>query len=213
MNFRERMKLESKAWREDRLTIAPDYFHRLLTQQAPSVLWIAAADALVSVHELVNAEPGDVWVYSNIGALVRPEDVSLMAVVEDAILNHRVTAVVVCGNSHCRAARAVIQASPCTPALAHWLRPLSDLYHHNQQHLRELSTTEQIHQLVQLSIREQVSQLEALPVMHQAHARGHMPVLLGVHLDMGTGQLEEVVCVEPPASVPIADQTKFFVNV
>src|SRR4030095_1433603 len=108
MTTKEKMLLESKAWTLEKLSLDKTYFDRLSGMHSPDILWIGSIDSLVPARELINAEPGDILVYRNMGAQVREDDISLMATIQDAVEVSNIKYIVVCGYSHCSGIQDVV---------------------------------------------------------------------------------------------------------
>ena len=124
MTSKEKMFLESKAWALEKLSLDKTYFDRLAGMHSPDILWIGSIDSLVPVRELINADPGEVLVYRNMGAQVREDDISLMATIQDAVEVSKVEYIVVCGYSHCSGIQDVVLGSDDRPFVKRWLDDL-----------------------------------------------------------------------------------------
>lgn len=95
--------------------------------QHPSTLFIGCSDSRLVPYLLTGAGPGELFLVRNVGALVPPFDGShghhgTAAAIEFAVLNLRVSRIVVCGHSHCGAMKALYEeVSPEAQHLRHWL--------------------------------------------------------------------------------------------
>jgi carbonic anhydrase len=196
MTTKERIILESKAWRQEKLSIDPEYFTRLEDRHHPKILWICSSDSLASIREMTNTEPGDILVYRNVGALVRQDDASLMAVVEAAIEIHHVTHIIVCGYSQCSAIQRVVNSNDSMPALDRWLQPLRQVYDRYLPELQNLPPLEQEKRLSELNIKQQVINLGNIPAIRRAWQKHDYPRIFGWYFDLGAGTLREVFSLE-----------------
>src|SRR5208283_550805 len=76
------------------------------------------------------SKPGDLFVVKNVGNIVPPANVrgdtnSTAAAIEFAVVNLRVSDIVICGHSQCGAIGALLAEAPVsdtTPHLRDWLR-------------------------------------------------------------------------------------------
>src|SRR5574343_1685063 len=85
--------------------------------QHPTTLFIGCSDSRLVPYLLTGAGPGELFMVRNVGALVPPYDGSqglhgTMAAVEFAVLALKVSHIIVCGQSHCGAIRAVYEGVP-----------------------------------------------------------------------------------------------------
>jgi carbonic anhydrase len=195
MTTKEKLLLESKVWVKEKLTLDKGYFSRLSALHTPNILWIGSSDSLVPVQELTNTEPGEVLVYRNMGNLVKERDLSLMALLQDAIEVSKIQYIIVCGYSHCSSLREVINGTD-KPIIREWLielRALYELYHKN---LDPLPYELKEKKLAELNIRHQVIILSKLKIIQDAWQTGEYPKIFGWYFDLDTGSLSEVFSME-----------------
>jgi len=72
--------------------------------QNPKVLWIGCSDSRVIPEQITGAEPGEIFMMRNIANIVPPfgtSDDAVGAVIEFAIVQLRVSDVIVCGHTEC----------------------------------------------------------------------------------------------------------------
>jgi carbonic anhydrase len=102
-------------------------YHQLATHgQAPQALWIGCCDSRVPVELVTNADVGDLFVARNVGNIVPPYGTSEMAigaVIEFALVELQVEAIILCGHSDCGAIQALDQPPDWgqKPHLARWI--------------------------------------------------------------------------------------------
>lgn len=196
MKTKERIILETKAWKQEKLSIDREYFQRLSTRHRPKILWICSSDSLASIREMTNTEPGDILVYRNLGALVRDDDMSLMAVLEAAVEIHEITHIIVCGYSQCSAISEVLNFSHTAPAVKHWLAPLRQLYEANAEKFAGLSQGQSERLLSEISIKQQVINLSHISCIQKAWEKRDYPRIFGWYFDLQEGNLSEVFSLE-----------------
>jgi carbonic anhydrase len=196
MTTKEKMFLESKAWALEKLSLDKNYFKRLSGLHTPDILWIGSIDSLVPIRELINAEPGDVLVYRNMGVQVRFDDLSLMATIQDAVEVSKVDFIVVCGYSHCSGIEDVILGSNDRPYVKRWLEELHALYESNIDEFQDMDFHQRTKLLCEMNIKEQIVNLSQLEVIQKSWERNDRPVLLGWYFDLDNGALKEIFSME-----------------
>lgn len=196
MTQKEKMFLESKAWAMEKLSLDKTYFKRLAGLHTPDILWIGSIDSLVPVRELINADPGEVLVYRNLGCQVRKDDLSLMATIQDAVEVSHVDYIVVCGYSHCSGIQDVISGSDDRPLVNKWLEELRVLNESYGDQFQNMDLEQRSRRLAELNIRAQIIKLSELDVIQRAWEQKNYPVLFGWFFDLDTGALTEVFSME-----------------
>jgi carbonic anhydrase len=95
--------------------------------QHPTILFIGCSDSRLVPYLLTGTGPGELFIVRNVGAFVPPYDGSAgyhgtSAAIEFAVLNLKVSRIVVCGHSHCGAIRALYDdVTPQAINLKAWL--------------------------------------------------------------------------------------------
>lgn len=95
--------------------------------QHPTILFIGCSDSRLVPYLLTGTGPGELFIVRNVGAFVPPYDGSAgyhgtSAAIEFAVLNLKVSRIVVCGHSHCGGIRALYDDVPAQAKnLAAWL--------------------------------------------------------------------------------------------
>ncbi len=100
---------------------------QLASKQAPETLYIGCSDSRVVPNQLLQSQPGELFICRNAGNIVPPHgDVigGVSATVEYAVQLLGVKHIVVCGHSDCGAMKAVLHPEKVSQhrAVAKWLR-------------------------------------------------------------------------------------------
>jgi carbonic anhydrase len=196
MTIKDRIFLESKAWAAEIKSLDRDYFCNLDGLHTPNLLWIGSSDSLIHVNEVINADPGDIFVYSNIANQVREDDISMMAMVEDAVIAAKIQSIIICGYSHCTGVRDVLLGVEDRPAVKEWLKPLRALYEEHKEDLNHLDFQHRERRLAELNIEAQIKNLSRIPCIQRSWEKTDFPKLYGWYLDLDSGTLKEIFSVE-----------------
>ena len=168
--------------------------------QHPTILFIGCSDSRLVPYLLTGTGPGELFIVRNVGAFVPPFDGSTgyhgtSAAIEFAVLNLKVSRIVVCGHSHCGAIRAAYEGvSEEAVNLRAWLELAREALLPVQPGPEALRRTEQ---------RAVVLQLERLmdyPMVRRAVDAGQM-TLHGWHYVIEEGEIH-VFDVQQGAFVP-----------
>ena len=60
----------NKEWVTEIKERDPEYFTRLAQQKAPKYLWIGCSDSRIVPNQIINTQPGELFVHRNIANLV-----------------------------------------------------------------------------------------------------------------------------------------------
>jgi len=91
----------NRRWSDARQQDDPDFFQRLTRQQAPEYLWIGCADSRVPANEIVNLDPGELFVHRNVANVVVHTDLNCLSVLQYAVDVLKVKHVIVVGHYGC----------------------------------------------------------------------------------------------------------------
>lgn len=178
----------NKKWVEQKLGLDSDYFTNLAKGQSPEILYIGCSDSRVTAEELMGAGPGDVFIHRNIANMVPNTDLSVMSVIEYAVVHLKVDHVVVCGHYNCGGVKAAMQSADLG-ILNPWLRNIRDVY---RLHATELDAiqdeNERYNRLVQLNVQEQCVNVLKTAVVQRAY-RDRGLTVHGWVFDVGAGAL------------------------
>ncbi len=178
----------NKKWVSEQLKLDANYFENLASGQAPEYLYIGCSDSRVTAEAMMGAEPGEVFVHRNIANLVPNTDLSVMSVINYAVVHLKVNHIVVCGHYNCGGVHAAMQTSDLG-ILNPWLRNIRDVYRMHKPELEEIEDEEnKFRRLVHLNVEEQcINVLKTTEVQDAIKERN-----LKVHgwvFDIHTGRL------------------------
>ncbi len=162
MNQIERRKLKSlfdrnKAWAEGMTEKNPNFFNHLSKQQSPDYLWIGCADSRVPANQVVDLEPGEVFVHRNIANVVVHSDLNCLSVLQFAVEVLKVKHIIVCGHYGCGGVKAALDGKR-HGLIDNWLGHIKDIYRLHKQEIDAKPTKEEkIDLLCEKNVIEQVS--------------------------------------------------------
>ncbi len=203
--------------------VKPLLSHLADVGQTPQALFITCADSRIVPADLVNADPGDLFVLRNIGNIVpawsdqRGADDSVGSALEFAVDVLRIHSIVVCGHSECGAMKALLSGhEQLGGSLSRWLgHATSSLERHGKETVQAGATTPHNH-LARCNVVEQLERLRTYPSVARALAVGQLR-LYGWFFDLKRAKVtvwdqksgrfvdageQTTTLVEPTVSVP-----------
>jgi carbonic anhydrase len=159
-----------------------ELFTKLASGQQPRVMFITCADSRVMPELMFTAQPGELFVYRNIGNIVPPyaQHVSgVVAAIEYAVSVLGVEDIVICGHSDCGAMKALRRPESLRnlPSVAAWLKHADVARCVIERSSSGLPEEECLRRLTSENVIGQLEHLRTLPVVAAALAGGH----LGIH--------------------------------
>ena len=171
-----------------------ELFHKLTTHgQEPKALMISCADSRVVPEQIMQAEPGDLFVCRNAGNIVPPyssQNGGVTSTVEYAVVALGIRDIIVCGHSDCGAMKALSNPAglEAMPNVAAWLRHgvaaetvVSTCHPH-------LGGSDRVRAISLENVTAQLNHLRTHPSVAAAMARGELS-LHGWFVDIHAGQV------------------------
>lgn len=171
-----------------------ELFAKLSTQgQAPKALMISCADSRVVPEQIMQAQPGELFVCRNAGNIVPPYsnmNGGVSSTVEYAVVALGVRDIIVCGHSDCGAMKALSDPSGLggMPNVAAWLRHGTAAEHVISSCCPHLEGAERARAISLENVIAQIAHLRTHPSVAAAIARGEM-ALHGWFVDITAGQV------------------------
>lgn len=170
--FYQSMLDGNKKWAEDQVVKDPNYFNKLLKGQKPPVLWIGCADSRVPANQVINADPGDVFVHRNIANMVIHSDMNMLSVLDYAVNILKVKHVIVCGHYDCGGIVAAM-SNKQYGLIDNWIRHIKDVYRFHKEEMDSIKDAQKrLDRMVELNVYEQVQDLAKTSIIQQAWACG-----------------------------------------
>lgn len=168
----DQLKANNRAWAARMVAGDPGFFRRLEGQQAPEYLWIGCSDSRVPANEIVDLDPGELFVHRNVANLAPPQDANYLSVLQFAIDVLKVKHVMVVGHYGCGGVAAAVDGKR-RGLVDHWLHPIREVH---QEHIHELEAIPEerarLNRLCELNVIRQVRNVASDVFVQDAWARG-----------------------------------------
>lgn len=166
------LKANNRIWATRKCEADPLFFRRLEGQQAPEYLWIGCADSRVPANEIVELDPGEMFVHRNVANLAPPQDANYLSVLQFAVDVLRVKHILVVGHYGCGGVAAAV-GDRRLGLVDHWLHPIREVW---QEHRAELEAIPEgrprLDRLCELNVIRQVRNVTSDLFVQDAWARG-----------------------------------------
>ncbi|WP_114238352.1 carbonic anhydrase [Dyella sp. C9] len=158
-----------------------ELFGKLAKGQSPSTMFITCADSRVMPEMMFCSQPGELFVYRNIGNIVPPyaQHVSgVVAAIEYAVKVLKVRHIVICGHSDCGAMKALQypELVQDMPSVAAWMKHADVARYVVQQHGAGMDPLEALRCLTEENVVGQLEHLRTLPAVAAALATGQLSI-------------------------------------
>lgn len=169
-------------------------YEKLTTDgQNPKALMISCADSRVVPEQIMQAEPGDLFVCRNAGNIVPPfssANGGVSSTVEYAVAALGVRDIIVCGHSDCGAMTALMHPEKLEgmPNVAAWLRHSHAAYRVVSESYPESHEGERVRMMAMENIVAQLAHLRTHPSVAAGVARGEI-ALHGWFVDIHAGAI------------------------
>jgi carbonic anhydrase len=182
----------NRAWAARQVARQPDFFARLVAQQAPEYLWIGCSDSRVPANEIVDLPPGEVFVHRNVANVVVQTDFNCLSVLQYAVDVLRVRDVIVCGHYGCGGVRAAHDGAKLG-LIDNWLRHVQDVRSKHRALLDGFpSTNVRLDRLCELNVIEQATHVCETTIIQDAWARGQPVAVHGWIYGLTDGLLRDL---------------------
>ncbi len=162
----------NREWSQQRREANPEFFERLSNQQSPEYLWIGCADSRVPANEIVNLDPGELFVHRNVANVVVHTDLNCLSVLQYAVDVLKVRHIIVCGHYGCGGVAAAL-GNQKLGLITNWLRHIQDVSEKYDGGLAKIDDpTLKCDLLCELNVIEQVTNVCQTTILENAWERG-----------------------------------------
>jgi carbonic anhydrase len=174
----DHLKANNRAWAARKIAADSAFFERLVNQQAPEYLWIGCSDSRVPANEIVDLDPGELFVHRNVANLAPPQDANYLSVLQFAVDVLKVKHVIVVGHYGCGGVKAAVDGER-RGLVDHWLHPIREVFTAHRGELDAIPDPQaRLDRLCELNVIRQVKNVASDVFVQDAWARGQS---LGVH--------------------------------
>ena len=168
----DHLKAKNLAWAERKVAVDPSFFKRLAGQQAPEYLWIGCSDSRVPANEIVDLDPGELFVHRNVANLAPPQDANYLSVLQFAVDVLKVKHIMVVGHYGCGGVSAAVDGQR-RGLVDHWLHPIREVFDDHQAELAAIAERPlMLNRLCELNVMRQVRNVATDVFVKDAWARG-----------------------------------------
>ena len=175
-----------------------DLFRRLAEHgQSPEALFIACCDSRVIPTVITHANPGDLFIFRNMGNFVPPysesplDGTGIAAAIEYAVLHLHVRDIIICGHSDCGAMKALYKDRKDfggTPHIVEWLKNGERTLEVIAANYPKMSKEERLAVTSEENVLVQMENLRTYPVVQRAAREGRLHVHAWF-FEIGTGSV------------------------
>ncbi len=185
----------NRAWANSIKEKDPDFFSKLSKQQSPEYLWIGCSDSRVPANQIINLQPGEVFVHRNIANVVVHTDLNCLSVIQFAVEVLKVKHIIVCGHYGCGGIKAALENQE-HGLIDNWLRHVKDVIRFNAPAFEGLDHQQQLDLLCELNVKEQVRNICNTTIVQNTWKRGKELTVHGWIYGIDNGILKDLdTCV------------------
>jgi carbonic anhydrase len=164
------LKANNRAWAARMISRDAGFFARLERQQTPQYLWIGCSDSRVPATQIVDLDPGQIFVHRNVANLAPPQDANYLSVLQFAVDILKVKHIIVVGHYGCGGVNAAVDGKR-RGLVDHWLHPIRKLYDEHRDELDGIADgSARLDRLCELNVIGQVSNVASDVLVQDAWA-------------------------------------------
>ncbi len=169
----------------------PKFFTRLSKQHTPEYLWIGCSDSRVPANQIINLQPGEVFVHRNIANVVVHTDLNCLSVIQFAVEVLKVKHIIICGHYGCGGIKAALENQK-HGLVDNWLRHIKDVIRFNAEEFDGLEHGKKLDLLCELNVKEQVTNVCNTDIVRNAWKQGKDLSVHGWIFSIENGTLKDL---------------------
>ena len=188
----DHLKANNRAWAARKVATDAGFFRRLEGQQAPEYLWIGCADSRVPANEIVDLDPGELFVHRNVANLAPPQDANYLSVLQFAVDVIKVKHIIVVGHYGCGGVAAAVDGKR-RGLVDHWLHPIREVYQAHRAELEAINNErKRLDRLCELNVLQQLKNVASDVFVQDAWARGQSLSVHGWVYSLSNGLVKDL---------------------
>lgn len=182
----------NRQWAEAVEQEEPGFFKELSKDQNPDILWIGCSDSRVPANQIVDLQPGSLFVHRNVANVVVHSDLNCQSVLQYSVEVLKVKHIIVAGHYGCGGVTAALKDQNFG-LIDNWLRHIKDNVAKHRDELEQISDEqEKINRMCELNVKAQVINVSHSPFVQQAWKKGQEVNVHGLIYDLKDGLLKDL---------------------
>ncbi len=182
----------NREWAARMVQQRPNFFSDLAQQQTPKYLWIGCSDSRVPANQIIDLQPGEVFVHRNVANVVVHTDLNCLSVLQFAVDALRVKHILVVGHYGCGGVKAALRNNRLG-LIDNWLRHVQDVRDKHSALLQAAASGElKADRLCELNVIEQAVNVCETTVVRDAWGRGQTVDVHGWIYSLGDGLIRDL---------------------
>jgi carbonic anhydrase len=163
----------NRRWASEAVERDPDFFRRLSGQQTPKYLWIGCADSRVPANQVVDMQPGEVFVHRNVANVVVHSDLNCLSTIQFSVEVLKVEHIIVCGHYGCGGVNAALNGMR-VGLVDNWLNHIGDVLARHKPIIDSAADADvRMRAACELNVIEQMLNVCRTTPVRDAWTRGH----------------------------------------
>jgi carbonic anhydrase len=198
----DHLKANNRAWAARMTSRDADFFRRLERQQTPEYLWIGCSDSRVPSTQIVDLDPGQIFVHRNVADLAPPQDANYLSVLQFAVDVLKVKHIIVVGHYGCGGVSAALDGKR-RGLVDHWLHPIREVCSEHRDELDAMvDPGARLNRLCELNVIRQVRNVASDIIVQEAWARAQNLRVHGWIYSLADGLVKDLnVTISGPAEI------------
>ncbi|RVU86106.1 carbonate dehydratase [Leucothrix sargassi] len=182
----------NKKWAAKMLKRDPHFFEGLQKQQTPEYFWIGCSDSRVPANDILNLQPGEVFVQRNVANQVVHSDMNCLTALQFAVDVLKVKHVIVCGHYSCGGVQAALGRER-HGLVDNWLLHVRDTMDKHEAALSKIDNEhDKLDRLCEINVVEQVKNICNTMTIEDAWGRGQEVLVHGLLYSIKDGHLRDL---------------------
>lgn len=155
-----------------------ELMNRLVDQdQSPVALLITCSDARIMPERLLEAKPGQFFVFRNIANLVPPywqTELAVSAVLEFAVKRLAVADIIICGHTYCGGINSLVKGTDLStePGLSRWIEIARPAMHTRSGRTSDEGSASRLQAIAERNVLNQIENLKSYPFVRSRQNSG-----------------------------------------